>query len=363
MASQGIKSMKKRNLVVDIMRAVGIILVVLGHSEISNSFAIRFIYLFHLPLFFVLSGYLYYDKGGEKPWEYIGTKFKSYWKEYVFYGCFLVIFHNVFYRMSIFEPTIVAYNKLNFIVSTLNSFIFNCTEPFSGALWFIPILFVSIVIFNFIQSAVKLISDSFKREIVRFFIVCVLTLLGIVLNGNNINFLYHLQTTLVVLPFLLIGFWTRKGYFKFLKPHLFLSLLCVFITCSCLYYVEGAVELSINSLWVPPLFYLCATMMIYAVYTFSCFTSHCLVLKDILSYIGQNTVSIMGLHFLAFKLFDFFIILFITKDYAILSESLVSYPEWSIIYTFIGVFLSLLIDFAIKKIIMYGQKFWNYCLT
>ena len=67
MASQGIKSMKKRNLVVDIMRAVGIILVVLGHSEISNSFAIRFIYLFHLPLFFVLSGYLYNDKGGEKP--------------------------------------------------------------------------------------------------------------------------------------------------------------------------------------------------------------------------------------------------------------------------------------------------------
>ena len=42
----------KRDLNIDIMKALGIILVILGHTYYnSNS-----IYLFHMPLFFILSG-------------------------------------------------------------------------------------------------------------------------------------------------------------------------------------------------------------------------------------------------------------------------------------------------------------------
>lgn len=60
--------MKNRNNVIDIMRAFAIIFVVIGHCS-NDSFLNRYIYLFHLPLFFLISGYLYKEIYCEKPWE------------------------------------------------------------------------------------------------------------------------------------------------------------------------------------------------------------------------------------------------------------------------------------------------------
>ena len=43
----------------DIVKGIGIIAIVLGHS---CYFAVGFVYLFHLALFFFVSGYLYSEK-------------------------------------------------------------------------------------------------------------------------------------------------------------------------------------------------------------------------------------------------------------------------------------------------------------
>ena len=87
--------MKSRSSIIDMMRAIGIILVVLGHClPFSFLFLKRLIYLFHLPLFFMISGYLYQEKCSLQPWEYIGTRLQSYLKAYVMYGSILVFLHN-----------------------------------------------------------------------------------------------------------------------------------------------------------------------------------------------------------------------------------------------------------------------------
>lgn len=49
--------MKERNVTIDIMKGIGIILMVVGHSG-CPSFLRNFIYTFHMPLFFMISGYL-----------------------------------------------------------------------------------------------------------------------------------------------------------------------------------------------------------------------------------------------------------------------------------------------------------------
>lgn len=48
----------KRVESVTIAKAIGIILMVVGHSGLGG-YPIRFIYLFHMPLFFFLSGYCF----------------------------------------------------------------------------------------------------------------------------------------------------------------------------------------------------------------------------------------------------------------------------------------------------------------
>lgn len=45
---------KQRDAVLDAMRGIGIVLMVVGHSGFGGT---SFIYLFHMALFFMLSGY------------------------------------------------------------------------------------------------------------------------------------------------------------------------------------------------------------------------------------------------------------------------------------------------------------------
>ena len=52
---------KQRDPVIDSMRGIGIVLMVLGHSGFRGT---DFIYLFHMALFFMLSGWLFSLRGG-----------------------------------------------------------------------------------------------------------------------------------------------------------------------------------------------------------------------------------------------------------------------------------------------------------
>lgn len=66
----GEMDIKQRLTYIDIARAIGILFVVLGHVNqfyrdsqgIENSQTLIFIYAFHMPLFFILSGILFSEK-------------------------------------------------------------------------------------------------------------------------------------------------------------------------------------------------------------------------------------------------------------------------------------------------------------
>ena len=50
----------KRNAIIDITKAIGILFVIIGHN--STGLLCRYIYSFHMPLFFIVSGFLYRQK-------------------------------------------------------------------------------------------------------------------------------------------------------------------------------------------------------------------------------------------------------------------------------------------------------------
>lgn len=64
--------MQKRLFYLDVMKGILIILVILGHSiqdtisDYQNNFLFRFIYSFHMPLFFAISGYLTFKNKYDK---------------------------------------------------------------------------------------------------------------------------------------------------------------------------------------------------------------------------------------------------------------------------------------------------------
>lgn len=59
---EGFAMAKQRDPVLDSMRGIGIVLMVLGHAGFPGS---GFIYLFHMALFFMLSGWFFSPHTGE----------------------------------------------------------------------------------------------------------------------------------------------------------------------------------------------------------------------------------------------------------------------------------------------------------
>ena len=49
----------RRDTVLDITKAIGIILMVMGHLHFSEDVFDKYIYAFHMPLFFIVSGILF----------------------------------------------------------------------------------------------------------------------------------------------------------------------------------------------------------------------------------------------------------------------------------------------------------------
>ena len=66
----------KRNTTMSIVKGLAIILMVLGHAEAPGQIT-TFIYLFHMPVFFMASGYFFSRKNVDEPWEFCRKRFKG----------------------------------------------------------------------------------------------------------------------------------------------------------------------------------------------------------------------------------------------------------------------------------------------
>lgn len=71
---------------IDSLKGFAIILVVLGHNTGGENAAYRFLYTFHMPLFFLISGFLFSMK---PPLEYLKRSFRHLMVPYIaFLGCY-----------------------------------------------------------------------------------------------------------------------------------------------------------------------------------------------------------------------------------------------------------------------------------
>ena len=82
---------KQRDPVIDSMRGIGIVLMVLGHSGFPGT---DFIYLFHMALFFMLSGWLFSLRGGLA--HFAKRKLVTLWLPFVAANTVFTVCNNLF---------------------------------------------------------------------------------------------------------------------------------------------------------------------------------------------------------------------------------------------------------------------------
>jgi len=130
--------------------------------------------------------------------------------------------------------------------------------------------------------------------------------LGIYFNTKDILLSYHMQTSLLAVPILYLGYWLKKNWEKIKKYCGLIGggvsvLLLVFI----LHRTGKVIELSINSIMSPVLFYPVTLLGLYFCMCLANLIEKNNLTRKLFSYIGQNSFHIMALHFLCIKIVDF----------------------------------------------------------
>lgn len=194
---------------IDILRAIGILFMIVGHLEIGGTRMDHIIHSFHMPLFFIISGYFY--KTGEIK-KQIAHKVRTILVPYFVFGSF----HYVFWLF-------LNYNKTDNVLRPLQCLLFDCTSldmPIAGALWFLPCLFLAELMYILI---VRLGGGTTRLLLIG----------GISLLGNcwtlifNFRLPFALDTAFVGLGLFYIGFILRRV--EFTKKFDIISFLWMFL--------------------------------------------------------------------------------------------------------------------------------------
>lgn len=348
---------KDRSLYWDIVKGWGIIAIVLGHT---GYFAGAFVYLFHLALFFFITGYFYNEKKyGDAPFIYFGSRLAGAWPRYMFYTLFFVLLHNFFVTHGLYNGQEV-YNHTKMLTAWMSSLSFNSPEQIQGALWFVPVWLVSSGLFAgciwFGRKVSRLSDGSNTVKLTACAASSIMIgLIGLFLNMRSCSLPYNLHTALLVVPLYLIAWFMQLFLTDFRRYTVWYGCL---VSAILLHLINTKLHIFIDlaSMHIPGiLFYPVSVIGIYFVLSLSDLSERINILAKIIAFLGRHSFDIMAVHFTVFKLLDFAYARFILKN---IPETLSSFPvafryELGPFYILIGLFLPALIGWCVDRVTAY----------
>lgn len=142
----------QRDKTLDIAKGICIILMVIGHSG-CPTYLHDFIYMFHMPCFFFISGWLLNDRYITDLKTGLIQKAKGSYYPFVKWTLIFLLFHNVFASMHIYENSYSWQTSMERIV---RAFTMTGSEQLLGGFWFLISLFwASIISLLFLSTLSK----------------------------------------------------------------------------------------------------------------------------------------------------------------------------------------------------------------
>ncbi|GKS81294.1 O-acetyltransferase [Ligilactobacillus pabuli] len=223
--------MNKRIEWIDMARGIAIIMIVITHSLslYSRSFFSALLFAVNVPIFFILSGYLFKEKSFS---QIVRSGFRNLLLPY-FSTVFLIGIIE-FFGHNIFPNWIHPINFLQYIASGLyglgtSSFIpgLKLTITAVGAIWFLPAMFLGNLLFNFVVK----VSHKFSYSNYWIFLLSVVLAVCGFLLGQRIQLPWSFDAVLISQIFYCSGYilraynWVEKGNYFFDVVSLLLWLL------------------------------------------------------------------------------------------------------------------------------------------
>lgn len=295
--------MRNRKTYYDIVKALGIISIVIGHCH-PDIRVVRFVYSYHLAIFFFISGVQFnIKKYCNEPFLLMQKRVQTMWPGFFGYMTFFTVIHNAALNMGLIVNE-SNYTKFDLLNRTLNNFLFLGAETLGGAMWFVPVLLGALLFF----AAIVYFSHLYcKKHWIISTIVCSCAVgaIGIYCNLLGKSMTLHLHTTFILMPFLLTG--ALLSYFQVDFNKVFRlapALACLMFTCWITIKQGILINLAAEQIGSALLFYPLSICGIYAMCTAAKYLDKIKYLSSALSFVGRYSFDIMSLHFIIFKVVD-----------------------------------------------------------
>lgn len=318
---------------------------VLGHSHCPGTY---YIYLFHMALFFILSGFCYKTSHTDSFKELMRYVYKKFIRLYipfvVFNSIFIVVDKLFFYR---------PINKQDVLHLIFQGFLMNHGSTLSGAFWFLKIMLMLLITYGFFDYILKKIPFTKKNTLIAHSVISVIFLaMGYFLSRQRL-IIYGIERVMSYYILFHIGR-LFKEKLTFNLNHIKRILLMVVsfvILVICKRF--GNIDLDINQ-YVNPAFLLITSLAgWFLIYELAYYLNLPKWTSKLLSVIGTNTMSVVIFHFLMFKGVNYIQIMVYNfpKEHINAFPVLINRPFWWILYTLVGVAIPVGISLLYKRLI------------
>jgi len=272
---------RKRLDYLDVAKGIGIILVIIGHMPMSIVYIP--IYSFHMPLFFIIGGYLM-DNSIKK--NFILSKVRGLLVPYVFtIFCLIIIsiFDNIWNASSIH----IIPDILRLIYTALYGSGLDYTYPFYipsvGSIWFLWAMFFATIIYHRIMN-----------EKHCWLYVVVLFIFGYI-TTKSMWLPLSIQSAMVAVVFVHIGQLTRKNKVFQIESCL-ITVINFVVWCICVFMSKGVWHMAGNVSYNIPVDIIGGIAGSYFVISLSKYISKIKIISGWLKKIGKYSCIILCSH-------------------------------------------------------------------
>lgn len=156
---------EQRDNTVTIVKAIGIILMVWGHAMVWGTPVCNVIYTFHMPLFFLMSGYCFKEKYIYDAKLFVMRKLKGIYVPFVVFSLIFLALHNVFTKIYIYdEGWIYGWKDFAWHTSRIVTRMSH-SEYLLSPFWFLKELFLGNLIFYFTYKGVRWVIEKWRLKV------------------------------------------------------------------------------------------------------------------------------------------------------------------------------------------------------
>ena len=373
--SKGLATMRReRDIKIDLIKGIGIILMVVRHARAPYS---KIILLFHMAVFFIASGCLYdgskiRDSGSLK--NYVLKKIKGLWFPQFAFSVLFVLLNNVFIHLNIYtdnpefllaEGAEVTYRRLaahysvtDIMRQIVKAAFFQCQTQVGGAFWFFYTLFTVLVTYATVDYALSKICRKANPMLIKGIVSVILLLIGYYcyLNGMMLKG-FSRVFSVYILIFIGESLRFMNQRVNEASHSVYKEILMMLVSAAILLIAQfyGDIDLSSNSIENPFFFLLVSLAGWFLLYGIASLIIRAKWVHAVraISCISVHSVAIIALHFCCFKVVNAIAVLAAGQEYYMIASFpvLMYSGMWWLAYTAVGICLPLGVNYIFWQIV------------